>query len=360
LGFGLTTPDYNRDLIPGPLEVGFDDYFGYPATNDRVPTVYVRNHRVIGLDPADPIHVTYQRPADAGPGRGNVVAGRRRIGWMTGGAAALWDDARMGAVLTSNAVEFIERHHQRPFFLYFATHAVHAPTVPPSSARGRTGLGNRADMVCDLDDSMGEILGVLDRLNQTTNTLVVFTSDNGAYAEDEQGHRPNGPWRGVKSQLYEGGHREPLLVRWPGRIAPGVSDALVSLADLPSTVAALTQQTLPAEAAPDSANLLPLFLGQTNRSPHDAIVVMGGNGALALRRGDWKYIPDLNKALGWQSPGGNRPPVPGLFNLTEDPGERRNLAKDHPDRVKALDSMLARIRRVESVPTAVADDSSGG
>ncbi len=343
LGFGETAPDYNAELKPGPLEVGFDEFFGYPATNDRVPPVYVRDHRVVGLDPADPITVTYKRPGGAVT-RGSVIAGVERIGWMTGGKAAVWKDDEVGGVLLANALAFVERHQKEPFFLYFAPHAVHPPTVPSEKFRGKSGLSPRADMLCELDAGVGQILDALDRLKLAGNTLLIFTSDNGAFVQDEKGHRPNGPWHGEKEQYFEGGHRVPFLVRWPGHVKPGVSDALIGLTDLPATAAAIVSQKLPATAAPDSVSLLPLFLGETPGSPHEAIVVMSSKGALALRKGPWKY---MSKAVGLPVKGKKKEAFlaePGLYNLVEDPGEQNNLAKQNPEMVKQLAALLEAIR----------------
>jgi arylsulfatase A-like enzyme len=200
LGFGESAPDYNGKLAPGPLEIGFDTFFGFPATNDRMPTVYVRDHGVVGLDPADPIRCTFDQAAAKRDGLSAWSAGRNRIGWMSGGKAALWNDATIGDTLLSEAVAFIEKNHAKPFFLYFAPHSVHPPTIPSKRFLGKSGLGNRADMLMDLDANVGDIMKTLDRLGIAKNTLVVFSSDNGASPTDEDGHKPNGPWRGKKSQ----------------------------------------------------------------------------------------------------------------------------------------------------------------
>lgn len=264
---------------------------------------------------------------------------------MTGGKAAFWKDEEMGDVLLRHALDFVERNQQGPFFLYFATHAVHAPTIPPTKFRDKFGLGPRADMLCELDADVGRLMDTLERLKLADKTLLIFTSDNRAYKEDEEGHRPNGLWRGEKSQSFEGGHREPFIVRWPGRVRPGVSDALISLTDLSATAAAVVGQKLPAGAAPDSVNLLPLWLGVTQAPPRETLVVMSGTGELALRKGSWKYIPDLSKALGWPKPGKKKLLAePGLYNLADDPGEQSNLARQKPERVKELAALLAAIR----------------
>jgi arylsulfatase A-like enzyme len=202
-------------------------------------------------------------------------------------------------------------------------------------------------MVHELDASVGELLKTLERLNLARNTLVVLSSDNGAYRTAEGAHRPNGPWKGVKSQLWEGGHRVPFIARWPARIAPGESAALVSLIDLPATAAAITGVPLPAGAAPDSHNLLPLMTGKDRDAGRDHLILMGGKGDLAIRQGPWKYIPDLSTADGWQAPkrpGPKRPARPGLFHLGEDPGETKNLHGTKPEVSKRLAALLAKAK----------------
>jgi arylsulfatase A-like enzyme len=346
LGFGTSKPDYNQDLKPGPLEVGFDEFFGIPATNDRVPTVFVRNHRVVGLDPKDPIAYTYQDPGKDSPMK-KYAAGRGRIGWTSGGRSAWWKDIDIADTLTGEAVKFIDRNHAKPFFLCFTPHDVHAPTIPHPRFAGTSGLGPRADMVHELDWSVGELLKTLEKHDLEKNTLVILSSDNGAYRTEEGEHRPNGPWKGEKSHLWEGGHRVPFLAKWPDRIAPGTSSALVSLVDLPATAAAAIGQTLPSGAAPDSFNLLPLMTGKNRDAGRDHLVLMSGKGDLAIRQGPWKYIPDLATANGWASwakPGKKSPAKPGLYHLGDDPGETKNLHASKPEVSKRLAALLEKVK----------------
>lgn len=345
LGFGTSAPDYNQDLSPGPLEIGFDEFFGFPATNDRIPTVYVRGHRVVGLDPADPIHYTYDAKIATAAGMGKWAAGRGRIGFMSGGKAAFWKDEDIADTFTREAVGFIERNKDKPFFLYFAPHDVHPPTIPNPRFLGSTGLGNRADMLTELDWSVGEVMKILERLDLAKNTLIIFSSDNGATPINENGHLPNGPWRGKKSQLWEGGHREPFIARWPGHIASGkTSDDLVCLVDLSATAAAVTGQKLAEGAAPDSFNLLPILLGDPKAMKRDSLIVMSGKGDRAIRQGQWKYLPDLALANGWDAGAKkpNQPANPGLFDLSTDPGEKQNVFKDHPEIAKRLATLLSK------------------
>jgi arylsulfatase A-like enzyme len=347
LGFGNSKPDFNQDLTPGPLETGFDGFFGLPATNDRIPTVLVRDHRVENLDPADPIEYSYEEPSDPNSPLRKYASGGSRIGWMSGGKAAQWKDTELAVKFTREAVDFVERNAKNPFFLFYAPHNVHAPTIPGPRFLGSSGMGKRADCLVELDWSVGELMKTLERLKLAENTLVIFSSDNGAYVTDEDGHRPNGPWRGEKSQLWEGGHRVPFIARWTGHIKPGVCDDLVCLVDLPATAAALLGVELAADAAPDSFNLLPTLLGRTNPHPRDHLVVMSGTGALAVRQGKWKFIPDLGTANGWK--GSNKKNAAstgkaGLYNLEEDKGETTNLHAREPGISKRLAGLLEKVR----------------
>jgi arylsulfatase A-like enzyme len=361
-------PDWNADITPGPLDIGFDEAFIMAATGDRVPTVYVENRRVAGLDPADPIAVSYAEPFPSLPtGKSNpellkvvpshghdqtIVNGISRIGYMKGGTSALWKDEDMADVFTSKAVGFIERHRAKPFFLYFALHDPHVPRVPHPRFAGRTSLGPRGDVIVEADWSVGQILDTLDRLRLADNTIVIFTSDNGAVVDDGYrddaaarlgGHTPSGPFRGGKYSHFEGGTRVPFIVRWPGRVKPGTSDALVSQVDFLASFAALVKQPLAGAQAPDSVDTLAAFLGTSRTGRTELIEQAGGQ---ALRSGQWKYIEaskrpkrneQTNTELGNDS-------VPQLYDLSRDPGERQNLAEQHPEKVKELSGRLQAIR----------------
>ncbi len=364
LGLGSGSVDWNGEIQPGPLEVGFDEAFIMPATGDRVPCVYVRGHRVEGLDPGDPIRVSYGQPVGSEPtGAGRpdlltlkpshghdqtIVNGISRIGFMEGGKAARWVDEDMARVYTREAVAFIERHAGTPFFLELATHDVHVPRVPGPGFRGTSDCGVRGDVIQELDWSVGEVLNALDRLKLAGHTLVIFTSDNGpviddGYADgavrDLNGHRPAGPLRGGKYSLFEGGTRVPFLVRWPGRVRPGESDALVNQVDLLASLAALCGQ-IPAEnVAPDSQNVLPALLGD---SPTGRDHSVHHSGRLALREGSWKYIPAGRGAAVMSNTGieTGEAPTDQLYDLARDIGETTNLAARHPDRVRRMAARL--------------------
>lgn len=345
LGFGVDVPDYNQDLKPGPLECGFHEFFGFPATNDRMPTVYVRNHRVVGLDPSDPIRVSYDEKTAKREGLQRMAAGRQRIGWMSGGKAAWWKDTSIGKNFASEVVGFIERNKEAPFFLYFSTHAVHAPPVPDPDFAGRSGLSDRADMMMDLDAMIGKIRTSLEAGGLSENTLIVFTSDNGAYVQAEKGHRPNGPYRGEKSQLWEGGHRGPMIVNWPAKVKPAVSSQLIGTIDLPATLASLVGAKDASASFADSYDFLPLLLGDEAYKGRDHLIVQSGTGDLAVRQKHWKYIPNLAKAngwKGWKKQGGKNsaPSGPGLYDLEKDPGEKSNLHSKHPEIAARMAKLL--------------------
>jgi arylsulfatase A-like enzyme len=216
-------PDWNGDIKPGPLEIGFSYSFILPATADRVPCVYVENHRIIGLDPNDPVQVSYKGPIGNEPtgkehpellkmkySHGHdqtIVNGVSRIGYMSGGKSAWWVDEEMADVLTGRVTRFVEENKARPFFMYFATHDIHVPRMPHSRFVGKSGMGPRGDAILQLDWCVGEVMKTLDRLKLTDKTMVIITSDNGPVVDDGyqdeavtklNGHTPAGPLRGGK------------------------------------------------------------------------------------------------------------------------------------------------------------------
>ena len=369
LGLGDGNLDWNGPIQPGPLELGFDYCFLIPATGDRVPCVYVENRHVVGLDPADPIQVSYGKPIGNDPtGRANpellkmhpshghdmtIVNGISRIGYMTGGQSARWVDEDMADVITQKATSFVEKNRAQPFFLYFSTHDVHVPRVPHPRFVGKTEMGPRGDVIAQLDWCVGEILATLEKDGLAEDTLVIFASDNGPVVDDgyrDQAvqklgdHKPAGPWRGGKYSNFEGGTRVPLIVRWPNRIKPGESDALVSQIDFPASLAALAGRQLPPDAAPDSFNVLAALLGESHTG-RDHLVEQAG--VLSLRQGPWKFIQPSKRAKinkNTNTEMGNDP-QPQLYHAKDDPGETRDLAAEHPEKVKELAARLEAIHR---------------
>jgi arylsulfatase A-like enzyme len=384
LGLGAqdSGQDWNGEIKPGPLEVGFAESFIIPATGDRVPCVFIEGHRVVGLDPQDPMAVSYgqrigNEPTGAdpqgtlvklpskGPGHNqSLVNGIPRIGYMTGAQTARWVDEEIPATLVKRAVAFLEAHRAGPFFLYFAAHDIHAPRVANARWNGTSQAGIRGDVTQQLDWQAGEILATLDRLKLTERTLVLFASDNGGtmdngYDEGDRnflnGHAVNGPLRGFKGSLFEGGVRVPLLARWPGHIKPGtVTGQIASLVDLTATAAALTGQNLPAGAAPDSVNLLPLLesSGQTAVRNH-IVVQQNGTQGVAIRQGNWKFIPAAGGPAGAQrknkkaaaSTADAAIPAGQLYDLATDLAETTNLAARQPEKLKELQALLTKIRQ---------------
>lgn len=361
-------PDWNGEIKPGPAEIGFGYSFLIPATGDRVPCVFVENGRVVGLDPADPIEVSYQHPVGNGPTvRENpellkmrssyehdhsIVNCIGRIGYMSGGKSALWVDEDIADVITGRAKDFMEQHKNQPFFLYFSTHDIHVPRVPHQRFVGKSGMGPRGDAILQLDWCVGEIVSTLDRLGLKKNTLILFTSDNGPVVDDGyhdqsvellNGHAPWGPLRGGKYSVFDAGTRIPFIVYWPSHVRPGVSDALVSQIDLFHSLASLTGQTLAPGDAPDSFDLLPTLLGKT-RQNRDFVVEQGWS--LSVRKENWKYIepsgksrydPYTNIELG-------NAPYPQLYDLSADPGEKINMADKYPEKVKELATLLEEVK----------------
>lgn len=367
LGLGSGAVDWNGDIKPGPLEIGFDYAFLIPATGDRVPCVYVENHRVVGLDPADPIQISYGKPVGdeptgkahpellkVRPSHGHdqtIINGISRIGYMSGGKAARWVDEDIAGTITGKAVGFIERANGRPFFLYFPTHDVHVPRAPNARFVGTSGCGIRGDAVQEFDWSVGQLMGTVERLGIAKDTLFIVTSDNGPVVDDGyadgavenlHGHTPAGPWRGGKYSHFEGGTRMPFIARWPSRIRPGVSDALVCQIDMLASFASLTGQALPADAAPDSFDVLPALLGES-KAGRDHLVEHAKD--TALRKGPWKFIPPNKgpKILRYTNIESGADDGPQLYNLAEDVGERRNLASDRPELVSELGGLLRRL-----------------
>jgi arylsulfatase A-like enzyme len=365
LGLGSGEVDWNGEITPGPREIGFDYSFLIPATGDRVPCVYIENQHVAGLDPKDPIRVSYsEKVGDEPTGKDHpemlkmklshghdqtIVNGISRIGYMTGGKSARWVDEDMAGVITGKAVSFIEKNRARPFFLYFATHDIHVPRVSHAKFRGKSGCGVRCDVIQELDWSAGEIMRALDRLKLTDKTLVIFSSDNGPVVDDGyadgsvenlNGHVPAGPLRGGKYSIYEGGTRLPLIARWPGRIKPSVSDALVSQVDFLAAFAALAGQNLAANAGPDSINILPALLGES-KAGRELLVEQAA--ITAVRTPRWKLVPRQPAQEGKKGKGKGAQ-EPELYDLGTDLGETKNVAAAHPEVVRELMEKLAGIR----------------
>jgi arylsulfatase A-like enzyme len=371
---GAGGPDWNGELKPGPLEIGFDTCFLLPTTNDRVPQVFVHDHRVPNLDPADPLWVGSNKPSDDHPTgithrdtlkmdwshghNATIHNGISRIGFYTGGQAARFRDEDLADAWVEKSNAFIEEHKDRPFFLFFSSHDIHVPRIPHERFQGQTSLGFRGDAIVELDWCVGELMKTLQRLDLDEKTLVIFCSDNGPVLDDgyRDGaiekigeHRAGGPFAGGKYSVYEGGTRTAFITHWPGRIAPGVSDEIVCTIDLAASMAALTGQLLPEDACLDSFDVLAALLGDADAGGRDHLVQQnnGNNGTWALREEDWKlhrYDSKTARNIVVEQPLDNtRVPQYQLFHLGEDPGETRNVIAQHREVAERLQRRLAQI-----------------
>jgi arylsulfatase A-like enzyme len=286
-----------------------------------------------------------------------IVNGVSRIGFMTGGKSALWVDENIADVITTKAVNFIENNKDRPFFLYFATHDIHVPRMPNQRFVGKSGMGPRGDAILEFDWSVGEILKTVENLKLTTKTLIIVTSDNGPVVDDGYkdqavellgNHKPAGPLRGGKYSAFDGGTRVVFIAGWKGKINPGASDALFSQIDLMASFAALAGQTLPSGAGPDSRNHLNDLLGKS-KAGRDWIIEQASSNKLSIIKGDWKYIepgPGAKIQVNTNTETGNDP-LPQLYNLGTDLGEKNNVAPQHPLIVKELTELINKIRQNE-------------
>ncbi|HEV3136473.1 MAG TPA: arylsulfatase [Pirellulales bacterium] len=339
LGLGTDEPaDYGKPLTPGPNSVGFDESFVLPASLDMPPYVFVENERVT-IAPSDKI-------------AGGEM--RRRGGngfWREGAIAPGFKHADTLPTLAGRATGFVGRQTpERPFFLYFALTAPHTPWMPTNEYRGRSGAGYYGDFVAQVDATVGKVLDALEQRHLADNTLVIVTSDNGAHwlsSDIEQWrHRANGSWRGQKADLWEGGHRVPFIVRWPGKVAPnGRSDELICLTDCMATLAAIVGTKLPAAAGEDSFDVLPVLLGQKSAHPvREAIVHHSSDGTFAIRQGVWKLATKLG-SHGFSDPKDIEPqphgPTGQLYDLSIDPAESHNRWLEQPEIVERLTKLLA-------------------
>ncbi len=371
---GPDGPDWNGNLKPGPLEIGFDHCFLLPTTNDRVPQVYVKDHRVLNLDPKDPLWVGRKKPSPDHPtgkthrdtlkmdwshGHNSTIHnGISRIGFYTGGHAARFRDEDLADEWVKQSVAWIEAHKDKPFFLFFSSHDLHVPRMPHERFQGKTQLGYRGDAIVQLDWCVGELVKTLDRLKLSENTLVVFCSDNGPVLDDgykddaiekNGDHRPAGPYTGGKYSVFEGGTRTPFITHWPGRIKPGVSEAMVCTIDLPASLAGLTGVELPDDACVDSMNVMDAMLGKKGARGRDHLVQQdnGQRGNFGLRVGNWKLQRhDGKRARNVKVEvqlANTTVPQYQLFNLDNDPGERKNVMEDHPEEGKR---MIARLEEI--------------
>lgn len=370
LGLGDTKPQWNEEINPGPLEIGFDYCYLLPTTNDRVPSVYVENHRVANLDPADPLIVGKEAMSDTNGktfrhllkmdwshGHNQTIHnGISRIGWFKGGHAARWRDEDLGDQFVKKSVEWIQENQDEPFFLFFSSHDIHVPRMPHERFHGATGMGYRGDAIVELDDKVGAIIDIIEELGLSEKTLILFCSDNGPVLDDgyKDGaiellgdHKPAGPYRGGKYSPYEGGTRTPFITYWPGSITPAESAAMVSTVDLALSLNKLAGNDVPDGTFPDSYDVLDVLLGKKNAEGRTFIFEEAVR-SFGLRQGDWKLVDHQTenevKRLTFYKPAGHRYE---LYNLTDDPAEENNIYTEHPEVAGEMLDQYEKIKRGE-------------
>lgn len=367
LGLGSGNVNWNQQISPGPNEVGFDYSYIMAATQDRVPTVYIENGKVMGLDPNDPIEVDYQKNFPGEPtGKDNpemlkmkwhhghnssIVNGIPRIGFMKGGKSARWVDENMADTFLVRAQKYIIEHKNEPFFLYYALQQPHVPRTPHPRFVGTSGMGPRGDVIVEADWCIGELLNTLETEGLLENTLIVLSSDNGPVLNDGYyddaveklgNHKPAGPLRGGKYSLFEAGTRVPFLTYWKGHIQPGKSDVIVSQVDLLSSFASLVNSD---ERGQDSKDLINVFLGKNDRQGREELI-LEATTRTAFRKGDWVLIPPYKgpaKSTTVNIELGNSDEY-SLYNLREDLGQQENLAESNPEKLQEMIASFEEIR----------------
>ena len=366
LGLGTGVVNWNEKVSPGPNEVGFDESYIMAATQDRVPTVYIENGNVVGLDKSDPILVNYKENFEGEPTaisnpelltmkwhhghNSSIVNGIPRIGYMKGGKSAIWSDTDMADHFLEKAQEYVKTHKENPFFLYYALQQPHVPRTPHPRFVGKSGMGPRGDVILEADWVIGEFIKTLKEEGLLENTLIVFSSDNGPVLNDGYyddavekigNHDPKGGLRGGKYSIFEAGARVPFITYWKGTIQPRVSDATVCQMDLLASIAHLVGAE---EKSKDSKNILNSFLGKSNQG-REALIIEA-TGKTALRKGDWLYIPaydgkNLREEVGIEV--GNFP-YDQLYNLKQDKAQENNLAASNPEKLNEMKSVFIRLR----------------
>lgn len=346
--FDATQPDletdYSRPLDAGPLTAGFDEAFLITASLDMPPYVFVAGDRPI--EPMSGTTPASKRRWDGGGGF-----------WRAGAVGDTFDFDQCLPRLTEEAVRVVHEGAGRdePFFLYFPLTAPHTPWMPTEEWRGASAAGWYGDFVAQVDHSLGRVLDAIDEAGIAGETVVIFTSDNGSHwrpADEEQfGHLANLRFRGMKADIYEAGHRVPLIVRAPGVTPEGaVSHVLVGLHDLYATIAEMVGIEAEEGEAPDSISFLGALSGSPRAASRESIVHHSGDGMFAVRRGPWKLIDGLGSG-GFTAPRRQQPdegePEGQLYNLADDPTESINLFAEQPGIVKALRATLDEIRSAD-------------
>lgn len=365
LGMGNGNLDWNSHIYPCANDIGFDYSCLIAATVDRVPTVYIENGDVLGLDKNDSIFVDYKNKFEGelnatdnadlmrmkwSHGHNQaLINGIPRIGYMKGGKNARWIDEDMADYFVDKVKTFLNDNKDKPFFLYYGLHEPHVPRTPHSRFVGATDMGPRGDVIAELDWCIGELMAELKKLNLLENTLIVFSSDNGpvlddGYYDDAEerigDHKIAGGLRGGKYSLYEGGTHVPMFAYWKGHIQPTKSDAMVCQMDLLNSLSALVGQ--PQHPELDSQNMLDAFLGKSLKGRDE--LVLEAQGKLCYRNGKWSMIPPYKgpERNITKNELGNLKEY-GLFDLSTDPGQTTNVAAENPDVLNELQTRFKAI-----------------
>lgn len=333
--------DFTEPIAGGPTSVGFDYFFGIAASLDMVPYTFIENDHVTVVPTVNrSFPMTIGKP------------GQTRRGPATPEFTA----EQVLPMLARKATDYIVQHAPKakagqPFFLYLPFNSPHTPIAPTPEWRGKSGISPYADFVMETDWAVGEVLDALDRNGVADNTLVIFASDNGCSPAanipelQAAGHEPNGPWRGHKADIWDGGHRVPFIVRWPGRVRPGTtSDQLITLMDFMATCADLVGVKLPDNAGEDSVSFLPGLLGKADKPLREALVHHSIQGKFSIRQGRWK-LELCPGSGGWSSPKDPEALKQGLpsiqlYDMASDLAERKNLQTEQPEVVARLTKLL--------------------
>lgn len=363
LGMGKGKINWNETVTPGANQIGFDYSCLIAATNDRVPTVYIENGDVVGLDKNDPIYVDYEKNFPGEPcamenpemvrmkwhhGHNNsIVNGIPRIGYMKGGKDARWRDEDMADYFVGKVKGYITEHKNEPFFLYYGLHEPHVPRAPHERFAGSTTMGPRGDAIIEADWCVGELLAHLEKEGILDNTMIIFSSDNGPVLQDGYyddavekvgDHSPTGGLRGGKYSLFDGGTHIPLFVYWKGHIKPVNSKEFVCQMDLLPSLAKLVKQKVPAGL--DGIENLDAFMGKKKSKRQD--LVIEAKSKVAFRTGPWVMIPPYSgkKTNATGNELGNLKKY-ALFNLVDDPEQKNNVAEKYPEVLEDLKARLA-------------------
>lgn len=333
--------DYGRRIDGGPVDLGFDRWFGISGSLDMPPYCFIEDDHTVGIPDRE------KEPYGDNQRKGMMVEG--------------WRDDQCDLTFAEKACEYINDHVEKrpdkPFFMYMTPAAPHRPCVPPEFIRGASQAGDRGDAVVLVDWMVGEVTRTLRENDLEENTLLIITSDNGALATCanglDYGHKSNGEWRGQKADIWEGGHREPFIAQWPAVIKPGGScSQIICLMDLMTTCAELTQAEVPNDAAEDSVSFASALTGEDRAvPPRESLVHHSVDGTFSIRMGNWKMIAGLGSG-GFTAPKREDPlpggPIGQLYDLSADPKEENNLWQDQPERVTSFMKELKVIQKTDA------------